>query len=90
MKTSWSETEQVDRHISGLMDTGDALVFEAKLLLEPGLHDKIQWQKKVHLLIAQYGRKQLKNEIETVHQKLFSSPQHNTFSQKIRCFFTKP
>ena len=89
MKTSWSETEQIDRHILGLMNTGDALVFEAKLLLESGLHDKIMWQKKAHSIIIQYGRKQFKNEIEAVHQKLFTAPEHSTFSQKIRRLFTK-
>ena len=90
MNTSWNETEQVDRHISGLMDTGDALVFEAKLLLKPRLHDKIMWQKKAHSLITQYGRKQLKNEIEAIHQKLFTVPEYSSFSQKISRLFTKP
>jgi hypothetical protein len=72
------------------MDKGDALVFEAKLLLEPQLGDKALWQQKTHTLITQFGRRQLNNEIEAIHQKLFTSPEHRSFSQKIRRLFTKP
>jgi len=88
MKTLWNETEQIEAHITGFTDTGNALLFEAKLLIEPELHDKIVWQKKTYTLIQHYGRKQLKQEIEAVHQKLFSSMQHHSFSQKIRQLFT--
>lgn len=90
MKTSWNETQQIDEHLSGSMNTGDALVFEAKLLLEPELGSKVLWQQKTHAIITQFGRRQLKNEIETIHQKLFTSPEHRSFSQKIRRLFTKP
>lgn len=89
MKTSWNETRQIDEHLSGKMNTGDALVFEAKLLLEPELGDKVLWQQKTHDLITQFGRRQLKNEIEAIHQKLFTSPGHHSFHQKIRRLFTK-
>ncbi len=89
MKTLWNETRQIDRHIAGAMDKGNALVFEAKLLLDPDLGDKVLWQRKTHAIIKQYGRRQLKNELEAIHQKLFTSPEHQSFSQKIRRLFTK-
>jgi hypothetical protein len=90
MKTSWNETRQIDEHISGSMNTGDVLVFEAKLLLDSELSDKLIWQRKTHAIIKQYGRQQLKNELETIHQKLFTSSEHLSFSQKIRRLFIKP
>lgn len=90
MKTSWNETRQIDEHITGVMDTGDALVFEAKMLIDTELEDKVLWQRKTHAIIKQFGRKQLKKEIETIHQKLFTSPEHTAFSQKIRRLFIKP
>ena len=90
MKTSWNETWQIDGHVSGTMETGDALVFEAKLLIDPELSEKVLWQRKTHSIIKQFGRRQLKNEIEAIHQKLFTSPEHRSFSQKIRRLFTKP
>jgi hypothetical protein len=90
MKTSWNEARQIDEHLSGTMETGNALVFEAKLLLDAELGDKVLWQRKTHSVIKQFGRRQLKNELEAIHQKLFTSPEHRSFGQKIRRLFTKP
>ena len=88
MMTSWNETEQIEAHLSGRLDTGNALVFEARMLIEPELSDKIIWQQKTYGVIQSYGRRQLKREIEAVHQKLFTQPEHTSFSQKIRRLFT--
>lgn len=90
MTTSLNETAQIDAHLLQLSDTGDALVFEARMLLEPALREKVQWQLKTYELISLYGRGQLKQEIEAVHQKLFSEPQHQSFRRKILRLFIKP
>jgi hypothetical protein len=88
MRTSLIETEQIEVHLLHPSEPGDALVFEAKLLLDPELRDKIQWQKEAYRMVKLYGRNQLKQEIEAVHQKLFTQPEHLSFSQKIRRLFT--
>lgn len=88
MMTSWNETEQVEAHLTGRLDTGDSLVFEARLLIDPQLGDKVLWQQKTYNIIQNYSRRQLKKEIEAVHQKLFTQSQHASFSQKIRRLFT--
>jgi hypothetical protein len=90
MMTSWNETRQIEAHIFGTTDTGSALVFEARLILEPELADKFFWQQKTYKAIQQYSRRQLKKEIEAVHQQLFTQPKHLSFSQKIRLLFSKP
>jgi hypothetical protein len=87
MKTSWNETEQIEAYLNGFTNAGDALLFDAKLLLEPQLRDKIVWQQKTYSIIHHYGRKQLLQEIETVHQKLFTRPEHISFRQKIGLLF---
>jgi hypothetical protein len=71
-----------------LSEQGDALVFEARLLLDTELREKMQWQQEAYRLVKVYGRDQLKQEIEAVHQKLFTEPEHLSFSQKIRRLFT--
>lgn len=88
MRTSLIETEQIDGHLLGRSEPGDALVFEARLLLESELREKVQWQKETCRMIKLYGRDQLKKEIAAVHQKLFTQPKHISFSQKIRRLFT--
>jgi hypothetical protein len=90
MKTLWNETRQIELHLSGKANTGDALLFEAQLLLDPTLHNKVLWQQKTYAIINNYGRAQLKNEIEAVHQKLFTATEYLSFSQKIRRLFKNP
>ena len=90
MKTLWNETWQIELHLSGKANTGDALLFEAQLILDPALRDKVLWQKSTYAIINNYGRAQLKNEIEAVHEKLFTDIEHLSFRQKIRRLFKTP
>ena len=89
MKTSLIETEQIEAHVLRLSEPGDALVFEARLLLEPELRNKMHWQQKTYDLVRQYGRQQLKQEIESVHQQLFNNGKHRSFRRKILRLFSK-
>ena len=88
MRISLFETERIEAHLLKLSDPGDSLVFEARLLLDAELNEKVAWQEKTYSIVRIYGRDQLKKEIETVHQKLFTQPGHTSFSQKIRRLFT--
>lgn len=89
MTTSWNETQYIEAHLLGQHDTGNALLFEAKLLLDASLADKVAWQQRTYTLVTEYSRRQLKSEIETVHQELFNKPMHVGFAQRIRQLFSK-
>ena len=89
MRTSLPETEQIEASLMRLSEPGDALVFEARLLLEPELRDKMLWQQKTYSIIRQYGRDQLKGEIAAVHRQLFTDGAHQSFRQKIMRVFSK-
>jgi len=88
MRTSLIETEQIEAHLAQRPEPGDQLVFEARLLLAPELREKMQWQREAYRMVKLYGRDQLKQEIEAVHQKLFTQKEHLSFSQKIKRLFT--
>ena len=45
MPTSWTNTLQIEKYLGKGMSNGDALVFEAHLILDPDLADKMQWQQ---------------------------------------------
>lgn len=89
MTTSWNETQQIEAVILGTASPGEALLFEARLMLDNELAEKVIWQNKAYHIVKEYGRMKLKAEIETVHQQLFTQPQHMSFSQKIRQLFSK-
>jgi hypothetical protein len=89
MRTSLLETEQIESHLKRTTEPGDALVFDARWLLEPALRDKARWQQKTYRIIRQYGREQLRGEIEAVHQQLFNDAAQQGFRQKIMRLFSK-
>ena len=87
MPTLWNDTLKIDRYLHNDMKTGDALVFEARLLLQPDLQEKLLWQQKTYTLVQNYGRQQLKQEIEVAHHQLFNQPKHRRFAEKIKALF---
>ncbi|WP_394678841.1 hypothetical protein [uncultured Sphingobacterium sp.] len=89
MMTSWNETRQIEAYIFGIAEPEDALLFEAKLVLDEELAQKIIAQQKAYAAIRQFGRKQVKMEIEAITQALFTHPEHVSFRKKIIKLFSK-
>jgi len=89
MRTSLNNIAQTEAHLLGRQHPADALLFDARLLLDDGLHADVSAQKQVYNLVQQYGREQLKQEIEAAHEQLFGQPEHLSFKQKIARLFFK-
>jgi hypothetical protein len=89
MRTSLNEIKAIDDHVLKLAPPDEALLFEAKLIINPALYEQIVLHKQTLSLVKQYGRNNLKAEIEAVHQKLFGQPEHESFRQKIMRLFGK-
>jgi hypothetical protein len=89
MRTSLNNIKAIDDHIFGYNAPGDALLFEARLILNSGLRDDVQQQQNTYAVIQQYSRKQLKAEITAVQQKLATEPVHHGFMQRIINLFNK-
>lgn len=89
MRTSLNEIKEIDDHLMRLTTTGDALVFEAKIIIDDQLREKVSCQQHAYTLVQQYGRKKLKAEIEAVHQQLFNTPTPHGFVKKILALFKK-
>ena len=89
MRTSLNEIKAIEQHLLQEVPSEDSLLFEAHIILDPELKEKVQWQQKVYQLVRDYGRQQLRTEIEAVHQQLFTQPKHKGFRQKVLSLFTK-
>ncbi|MFD2145700.1 hypothetical protein [Mucilaginibacter antarcticus] len=74
MTTSWNETKQIEAHLQGTTHPGDALLFEARLVLDNTLADKVMWQQKAYGVIQQYGRRQLKKRLNRCISNCLYSP----------------
>lgn len=87
MRTSLNNIAQTEAYLLKRANPANALLFEAKLLLDRDLQTRVSQQQQVYTLVQQYGRKQVKAEIEAVHQQLFNQPEHLSFRQKIARLF---
>jgi hypothetical protein len=87
MMTSLNKLREIEGFVLRTADTGDALVFEARMIVDPNLAREVSLQKEAYAIIHQYGRRKLKAELEAVHQQLFTEPQYSTFRQKIMALF---
>lgn len=81
MRTSLNEIKAIEDHLLGHADTGSSLVFQANMILNAGLRDQVHSQHAAYKVVQVYGRKQIRAEIEAVHQALMDRP--DNFMQKI-------
>ncbi|HEX5168462.1 MAG TPA: hypothetical protein VFW11_04770 [Cyclobacteriaceae bacterium] len=87
MRTSLNEIEQVEKYLFKKMNIDESLLFEARMLIHPMLRLNVSAQKKVYSLIKLYHRKKIKEEIEVIHQKLFTDPSKKEFQRSIHQLF---
>ncbi|RYZ94769.1 MAG: hypothetical protein EOP47_27175 [Sphingobacteriaceae bacterium] len=87
MRTSLNNIQLTEEYLLGLLPPGDKLLFDANRVLDIELDHNVQMQQNAYTLVQQYGRKQLKAEIEAVHNQLFTNPQHSSFAQRILRLF---
>jgi hypothetical protein len=89
MRTSLNDIQQIDDYLLRYAGEADRALFEARLILQPALRESLLWQQKTYAIVRQYSRRQLKAEIETVHQHLFTEPEHIPFRRKIMALFSR-
>ena len=87
MRTSLNELKVIDEHLFRLMPGSDHFLFEVRLMLDEELRTKVLQQQQAHALVQEYGRKQLKAEIDAVHQRLFNDTRPHGFAAKILRLF---
>jgi hypothetical protein len=81
--------QQIDDYLLQYASQPDRVLFEARLLVQPALQEDLAWQQKTYDIVKEYSRRQLKAEIESVHQQLFTEPEHISFRRKIMAIFSK-
>ena len=89
MRTSLNNIKEIDDHVLGVAAPQDGLLFEAKMILNPELRANVYWHRQTLNLVHQYGRQQLRADIEAIHQQLFTQPEHRSFRETILRFFKR-
>ena len=83
------ETREIEEYLMNEMDPANRVVFEAKLLIDPILRIRTQFQRTVYAIIRRSARRQLKSELERIHVQLFNDPSRLRFQQEILKLFSK-
>jgi hypothetical protein len=89
MRTSLNNIKAIDDYLLGRMAPGDALLFEANMLLNSDLTDDLKHQQSTYSIIRKYSRQNLKAEIMAVQETLAAAAQHQGFMQRIAGLFKK-
>ena len=89
MRTSLNNIKAIDDYLLGSMAPGDALLFEAKMLLNSDLREDVHLQQCTYSIIRQYGRQSIRAEITAVQQTLTTAPQHRGFMQRVKTVFSR-
>jgi hypothetical protein len=87
MKTSLTNTRHIEQYLEGTMTPTNRLLFEARMILNPALRADVFYQKKALVLLKMYHRQLMKEEMERLHQMIFSKPENRDFKTRILQIF---
>jgi hypothetical protein len=87
MKISWNDTRHIERYLNNELSKEEKILFETQLVLDPRFKLNVGLLKQIHSLIKLYGRRKMKAEIGKIEHKLFQSPEHVIFQQRIKQLF---
>ena len=79
------EVQDIDRYIFHKMTDADRLVFHARMILQPGLKEKVRWQRKAHAFLQWVSRKEKKAELTSLYTRLMNDA---SFNQQITTIFS--
>ena len=88
MRTSLNKIKAIEDYLSGAMPAGDALLFEANMLIDSELIGDVQSQENTYDVIKQYGRQEIKAEIIAARKIFVEAPKYRSFMQRITKLFT--
>jgi len=89
MRTSLNELLAIEKHLLKNNIPEKQLLFEANLLINSELQQKVIAQQEAYQLIQLYGRRQLRAELDKIHHTLFTNSIHNSFALKIKKLFIR-
>lgn len=87
MRTSLNNIRLTEKFLKGQMSPGESVLFQMRLMDDPVLKVNLAVQEKIYALIRLYHRKKLKEEIQSLENKMFSDPSKAGFQESIHYFF---
>lgn len=83
-----NQIERIEHYLFRKDTPSERLLFEASLLLDDTLREKMHLQEEAYDLIHHHGRNKLSIEIKEVHHTLFHTSKYTRFRNKVLNLFT--
>lgn len=83
MRTSLNDIRKIENYLDGKLNSKESIAFQTELLTNAVLKLNFFVQQKVYSILRLYHRKKIKEEIETVHRRLFDDERNVDFQQSI-------
>lgn len=74
MRSDLNEVYLIDQYLLGRLSKEEEQVFEANLLLDETIAEKLEAQRTAHRLIRRYARKEERRRLEEIYQLLLNEP----------------
>ncbi len=88
MRTSLNNIQETEQYLKGQLTPEDRLVYDARLIIDTDLNEQTRWQQHTYEVVRAYGRMQFRNELDKIHARLMTEPQHNSFRKRILNIFS--
>jgi hypothetical protein len=73
MRKLLDEVREIDQYILQAMPETDKLVFQAKMITDAALQEKVHCQLAAHLLIRRAGRESQREKLAALHTRLWET-----------------
>ena len=74
MRSELNEVYLIDQYLLGRLSKEEKQVFEANLLLDEVIAEKLEAQRTAHRLIRRYARKEERRRLEEIYKQLLKEP----------------
>jgi len=85
MRSELNELYQIDCYLLRQLNEEDARAFEARLLLDDALAEKVDAQRTAHRLIRRYARREERCRLDTIYRLLLDEAD---FAHQIKTIFS--
>lgn len=84
MRNILLEAQQIDAYLFREMKAEDCVLFQAKMIIDPELKDKVRKQRITHTIIKWFGRDEQRKKLEAIYNRLSKDTE---FTSAIKTIF---
>lgn len=77
MRKQLHEVQEIDKYLLHEMTAAERLVFQARMLVAPGLGKQVGYQRRAYQIIRWFARNEKRKKLEAVCERLMKDEKFN-------------